>query len=219
MPKEGPMKTPEFFFINTCEHKFKAGRVPYKQCVLKARDQFKGTAHTWEGIHQNKKQAAGKCRRRDIESPFSPCVRDRLERFQALSDPRPGAYAPQIGVQLNNHHTNYILDTTTTGNFIQSQLLSPEQKTQKKECSRIIQMAQHESRLAIEGIVTLPVSMKDQFRTLLQIPNTTGIPALLQKDDPEETRRIPLDYRMVDNNVEIEGKRNKAAQPLVPLPS
>ncbi|KAJ8877011.1 hypothetical protein PR048_021463 [Dryococelus australis] len=54
---------------------------------------------------------------------------------------------------------------------------------------------------------------------LLKETNSThGIPALSQRDDPEETRRRPLKHQMVANNMEIEGRRNKTAQPPVPLP-
>ncbi|KAJ8887729.1 hypothetical protein PR048_013947 [Dryococelus australis] len=42
-----PYKDPEFFFINTCEHKFKAGGILNKRWVLKAHDQLKGITLTW----------------------------------------------------------------------------------------------------------------------------------------------------------------------------
>ncbi|KAJ8876447.1 hypothetical protein PR048_020892 [Dryococelus australis] len=145
----------------------------------KKRDHYQGSGITQRGTYitiaahclpydtegespEQGEAGVGKCCHLDIKSPVAPGISARVEQIQTLSDLRHGAHAPWITVRFNNHHIKAILETAATGNFIQSQLPTLKQKTRISESSQIIEMAQYKSRLAIEGTVTLPVSVSIQ---------------------------------------------------------
>ncbi|KAJ8868731.1 hypothetical protein PR048_030270 [Dryococelus australis] len=59
--------------------------------------------------------------------PVKACIATaRGERLQTLNDMRPGTPAPWIQVRINDSPIKANLDTAATGNFIPSQLLTPE---------------------------------------------------------------------------------------------